>query len=419
MSNKSTHRYLLSVLVALLLGAAGIGAQNTTSPYSRYGYGLLGDNATSAQRQMGSTGYAMHSGRQINVMNPASYAYADSMTFLFDMGTDLSLFWRKDNTGKQRDWGGGIDYITMQVPLSKTMGMSFGLLPYSSVGYAFGRNIDNGSATNQGSGGLNQLYLGAGWTPFKGFAIGFNASYLWGNITNDVYAYSSQGQTAVFEQHMEVADYHFSIGALYSVPLNRKSTLSIGVNYEPGKSLLGKTYVTKYLSGSSAADIDTIAPGIVRLHNRFSLASSYGAGIAWDYDDRIHVEADFTYQPWKDAKYTQLENFTSTKLDNRYKIALGASVTPDPRGGYFKRMTYRAGGFYNRDYIMVDGNHVRDYSVSVGLGFPAFGSKTLVNLGFEYRNRQATPNPLLKEQYFNITLGVNINQVWFFRNKLR
>ena len=84
-----------------------------------------------------------------------------------------------------------------------------------------------------------------------------------------------------------------------------------------------------------------------------------------------------------------------------------------------RRVTYRLGGFYNRDYMMVDDNHVRDYGVSCGFGFPTATSKTVVNLGFEYHNRQATPNPLLKEQYFNITLGVNFNGLWFLKNKLR
>ncbi len=68
---------------------------------------------------------------------------------------------------------------------------------------------------------------------------------------------------------------------------------------------------------------------------------------------------------------------------------------------------------------MVENNHVRDYGVSVGLGLPAISSKTMINLGFEYHNRQATPDPLLREKYFNVTLGINFNQLWFFQNKLR
>lgn len=412
---RTTFISLLCALAALTSIPAD--AQET-SPYSRFGYGTLGDNATSGQRQMGGTGYAMHSGRQVNAMNPASFASVDSMTFLFDLGVDVSLYWREDNAGKERDWGGGIDYITMLFPVSKTVGVSAGLVPYSSVGYAFGSSMDNGSSSHQGTGGVNQLYLGAGFMPIKGLSVGANISYLFGDICNDVYATTSDGVGAVFEQMMEVRDFHLRFGAQYTYNISHKQSVTLGVTYDPGKSLLGKTYVVKYLQNSSATP-DTVAPGVVNLRNNFSLAASYGAGLAYDYDNRLHAEADFTYQPWSKAKYAQIENFSATRIDDRWKVAAGLSYLPDPRGGYFKRTLYRIGAFYNRDYIMVGDNHVRDFGVSCGFGFPAASSKTIINLGFEYRNRRATPDPLLKEKYFSITLGVNFNGTWFFRNKLR
>ena len=75
-------RTTIITLTCALAAITGLSASaQETSPYSKFGYGMLGDNATSTQRQMGSTGYAMHSGRQVNVMNPASYASVDSMTF--------------------------------------------------------------------------------------------------------------------------------------------------------------------------------------------------------------------------------------------------------------------------------------------------------------------------------------------------
>ena len=43
---------LLFLLPAAVLAAAAT-AQNVTTPYSMYGYGILGDRATSMQRQMG------------------------------------------------------------------------------------------------------------------------------------------------------------------------------------------------------------------------------------------------------------------------------------------------------------------------------------------------------------------------------
>lgn len=70
------------IAVCALAACVFSASAQISSPYSKFGYGLLNDNATSAQSQMGGVGYAMNSGRQINVMNPASYAAIDSLTFL-------------------------------------------------------------------------------------------------------------------------------------------------------------------------------------------------------------------------------------------------------------------------------------------------------------------------------------------------
>ena len=112
----------LLVLALLLSSSVAMLAQNAMTPYSRYGYGILQDNATSTQRAMGGVGYAMSSGRQINVMNPASYASIDSLTFLFDMGIGATALWSEENGRSGKDFGGGLDYITMQFPISKYMG---------------------------------------------------------------------------------------------------------------------------------------------------------------------------------------------------------------------------------------------------------------------------------------------------------
>ena len=53
-------KILFGFLALQLFGASVLMAQNgTMTPYSRYGYGILNDNATSAQRAMGGVGYAM------------------------------------------------------------------------------------------------------------------------------------------------------------------------------------------------------------------------------------------------------------------------------------------------------------------------------------------------------------------------
>ncbi len=412
--------FLALGLLSVAVNAAAQGM--SVSPYSKFGYGLLNDNATSSQRQMGGVGYAMNSGRQINVMNPASYAATDTLTFLFDMGLDFTMLHSSEAASgnnpatSDTQYGGGIEYLTMQVPIGKCMGASLGLVPYSSVGYSFGSKIDNGTNSHEGQGGLNQLYIGFAGRLFKGFSIGTNVSYLFGTTVNDVYVNTSAGSSSLFEQLLRVRDWRVQFGAQYTLNINKEHTLTAGVVYSPGKTLLGKARVIKY-DVSADEKPDTLAQR--SLKGNASLPDTWGAGLNYGWQGRLHVEADFTYQPWSKVKTISMPQFESTRFADRWQVNLGAEFRPSLRGKYFQRMSYRAGAFFNRDYMMVGDNNVREYGVSFGFGFPALASKTLINLGFEYRHRQAHPNPLLKENYFNIKLGINFNELWFFQNKIK
>lgn len=417
-TNLLLRRALLSLAAAVSIIASA------QSPYSKFGYGLLRDNVTSAQRQMGGVGYAMASGRQTNVMNPASYAAIDTLTFLFDMGLDFSAIKSSENGVKETNYGGGLDYVTLHFPVSRNVGMSLGLLPYSSVGYAFGSKIDNGSSSRQGTGGLNLLYLGAGWEPFKGARVGMNFSYFFGTTYNDVYAYpSNSSMTSLFEQVMQVRDFHMDFGVQYSFEPRPRHRLTFGAAFSPGKSLLGNMWVLQYDNATNNAyAAEAVADTVLhaKLKDHFSIPCTWGAGINYEWNRRVIAEVDFTYQPWKDAKFGKFDDyFIGTTFANRWRIGAGAEWTPDPRGGYFRRMNYRIGGYYNRDYITVNSNNVRDYGCSLGFGFPAVSGKSVINLGFEYIHRASAPKKLLTENYFNITLGINFNERWFMQSKLR
>jgi hypothetical protein len=415
----------LLIITILTFGSIfSASAQLTTSPYSKFGYGFLNDNASSAQRAMGGVGYAMNSGRQINAMNPASYASIDSLTFLFDMGLNFNTIWSSENGVKSKDYSGGIDYITLQFPVTKYMGVSAGLVPFSSVGYSFGDEIVHGSNSREGIGGINQLYVGVGANVYKNLSVGANISYLFGTIINDAYAYTDHGSTSLFERVMQIRDWRVQFGAQYSIDFGRKNRGTIGVVYSPGKSLLGKTWGTYYDISAENAKPDTV--GETRLKNKYSLASSLGVGLNWEWNKKLMVEVDYTYEPWKDAKSASIVNentgdvvFENAQFDNRWKVAAGVQYTPKVRGNYLQRITYRIGGFYNHDYVLVNGNNLRDYGISAGFGLPAPKSKTVINLGFEWRRREAHPATLIKEDYFNITLGINFNEMWFWRNKIR
>ena len=413
---------IFRILAAIALTLATVlpaTAQNgTISPYSRYGYGFLSDNATAAQRTMGGVGYAMNSGRQINVMNPASYAAIDSLTFLFDMGADFTALWSNEGGHRERQYGGGLDYVTMQVPVTKWLGASVGILPYSSVGYSFGSDIQNGTTDRTGSGSINQLYIGAGVNPWRGLYVGFNVAYLFGTTSNSDFVTTSGGTTSLFERQMEIRDWRADIGIQYSHNVTAHDNVTLGLTYSPKKDFHGNVYGIYYEYSTQGAVPDTINAGDTKMNGRYSMPETWGVGLNWKRDSRWMAEVDFTYQPWKNAKFADLQNFDDNRFDNRWRVGAGLQFTPEQRGGYFKRINYRLGGFYNHDYVTVRNNSVRDYGLSMGFGFPVPSFKTIVNLGFEWRHRQASPQALIKEDYFNITLGINFNEMWFRKNKL-
>lgn len=413
-------RNKIAFLVALIAISLGVTAQNgTITPYSRFGYGMLRDNATAAQQMMGGVGYAMNSGRQINVMNPASYARVDSLTFLWDMGVDISNQWTseatKDNlTAKEKHTGGGLNYVTMQFPLAKGIGMSIGVLPYSAVGYAFGSAIDNGYSNHGGSGSINKLYAGIAIRLFSGLSLGLNASYLFGSTINDTYAITDNGSTSLFENELSVRDWHCDAGVQYTWNIGKTDFLTFGLTYAPKKYLHGTIRQYHYDVNTTNTDKGVEANEEWKTGKDYGMSESLGVGFAYRRGDRWLAEADFTYQPWKDVKFNGAEG----RFDDRYKIAVGGYYQPAVRGNYLKRIQYRLGGHFTRDYIVVKGNNLREYGVSCGFGLPVPGFKSIVSLGLEWKRRQAHPQPMVKEDYFNISLGFNINEMWFRKSKI-
>lgn len=400
----------------MALGCGASLAQIVTTPYSKMGYGLLSDNVSSIQRSMGGVGYAMRGGRIVNVMNPASYAHVDSLTFLWDVGIDLTNLWSKENDNKGYNFGGGLDYLTGHFKVAKGLGAAFGLLPYSSVGYSYGGTIDGGSEARSGNGGFNQLFVGVGYEPLKNLSVGLNFAYLFGTTTNTTMITSTS--SSYFTRSMKIRDWNAQVGVQYSLPLaNGRDMVTVGATFQPKKSFHGDTWGTSYDTQDSK--VDTV--GMTSMSGNYEQPASIGVGLSYNVNRKLTIEADYTFQKWSTAKYQPISGFEpqAMRFDDRWKIAAGLQYTPNKRGSYVGAMSFRVGAFYNHDYLNYSGNNIRDYGASIGVGLPAPNGKTTVNLGLEWRHRESSPTQLISENYLNITLGVNFNELWFWKSRIR
>ena len=184
------HRLIGCLMVAATINGAW--AQGgTKSPYSQFGIGALSDQSQSMSRGMNGVGYALREGDAVNTLNPASYANVDSLTMLFDMGVSGQMTNFKEGNVSRNASIANFEYVVGSFRAWKNVGVAFGVLPYSNVGYDYTittKDVQTGTLTQNytGSGGLHQLFLGVGWRVLKPLSIGVNASYLWGSIDRSV-----------------------------------------------------------------------------------------------------------------------------------------------------------------------------------------------------------------------------------------
>jgi hypothetical protein len=393
---------------------------NTSSPYSRFGYGEISDNGSGKSKGMGGVSIGMRSNSSINTANPASYTGIDSLTFLFEFGAfgKQSLFSDKTSSSGKA-FTANIEFLTMEFPLTKWLAASAGILPYSTVGYSFSNSDSLAMPTNSGtdnyinytkkfsgSGSITQAYGGLSTKIGKHLALGVNLSYRFGSISNERYlsydetvgTYASTLQT----QTLEVKDINFRYGLQYFTELKNKDRLTLGVILET-KSRLGGTYSIE------TSGVDTISSSN---GSDFQTPLLIGIGGSYTIKDRITLGADFQFQNWADAKY-----FGKTDtLKNSTKLSVGAEFLPSKIArSYFGRVIYRVGGNISSGYLNINGKSPNNYALTVGLGLPTRGSKTLINLGFEYGRKGSTSYSQIREDYFKFSVSATFNEMWFFK----
>ena len=85
---------------------------------------------------------------------------------------------------------------------------------------------------------MHQVYLGAGWEPFKGFSFGANISYLWGTLNRyTTNSYSDSYVNTISRNYTaEIKNYKLDFGAQYTHAITKKDELTLGLTYSLGIS---------------------------------------------------------------------------------------------------------------------------------------------------------------------------------------
>ena len=416
----------------------------TNSPYSQYGLGVLSDQTSGFNRGMNGVGIGFHEHNQVNYLNPASYSSLDSLTFIFDVGASGQITNFTENGVKKNAKSANFEYAVAGFRIAKGVGASFGIIPYTNVGYSYSQQewVNETSKdyyytnTYSGEGGVHQAFVGAAWQPFVGFSFGANFSFVWGSYTKSVLnTYSNAYYKSLLRTYSaRLSNSKFDFGVQYTKRLGKKDWLTLGVTFSPGLNIGGAADMKIISSNSQTNTADTIPFSIANAH---SLPTIWGVGLMWNHNVQLKVGIDYTLQKWGSIGYPTFETTgtdATTGINNcqyvlrdgiyqdRHKVNLGVQYCYGERARKFlRRVQYRAGVSYATPYYKVNGGDgPKEFSVSAGFGIPIinnYNNRSFLNISGQWVRSSATG--LIKENMFRINVGFTFNEDWFKKWKMQ
>lgn len=422
-------RIFLSLI--LFLSFICLSAQTRiNSPYSIYGIGHISSRSNNVRSMsMGGIAYALSNPGFVNVANPASYTAFDSISFVFNGGIFGAMVTLKSVNLSQKTDYASINYLTFGFPVTKWWRSSFGLLPFSDVGYNISNEVEIENVglvryLNQGLGGLNQVYWGNAFKINDNLSVGINAAYLFGTIDKQLsttFPDSVEMINTRIYNSITADDFYFTYGLQYRKELKNKLMLGAGVVFSSlTKIKAQKKHLATTYFGSNLANIaffrDTIEynPSI---RGDIIIPGYIGFGLVLQKSDKWLIGADYTWQNWK--KYSAFGSEDS--LNNSMNISVGGQFTPNKYSilSYWERVSYRIGFRYYSSYLELHNKRIDGFGINFGLGFPLRKSRSTINLGFEIGQFGTTDNKLLQENIIRFTLGISIYERWFVKSKYK
>jgi len=429
MIRTKTASLLIFTLLLFFASESAWSQANISSPYSRYGVGELWHNHYSVTlASMGNVGLAIRSDNYLNVKNPASYTGFDSTSFLFNVSA-LGMFTTLKTTeiSQNADYG-SLGYILFGLPITKRWRASFGLIPFSNMGYLVYNEEEVEDVglvryTYEGDGGLNQFHIGNGVKITDNFSVGINASYLWGIIDRRrrvTFPDSLSMLSTRIDNFDHISDVLFELGAQYFIPLDNGMEIGTGLVFKPGMSVNStRKYIAQnYFGGDNDVEFprDTVAYNPSQ-KGTLDFPMGFGGGISLKNNNQFIVSMDANWRNWEQYK----SYGRSDSLQNSFSFNLGGEYVPKHNSitSFWHRVKYRVGFRYENTYLSVNNTPITEFGISFGLGIPFTRSKSMLNFAFEFGNRGTVKNDLVQENYFKFTFDLSIYERWFVKNKYR
>ncbi len=430
---------LITLTLLLICMLPAFSQQNTRSPYSLFGVGLMHFDGFADNAANGRNGFSYRHESNYSFLNPASLSALNFSNFNFGANMDLGKL--KTTASKQNFSNAGFNYIALAVPLKKIKsGLAFGLFPYSDVGYNIINVKDSGGVAVrnefEGSGGLSKVNIGLGTNVSKYISFGVNYSHIFGQLTESQRRrYPGNRFMTSYADNMDLflKGNRLDLGVQLHSSSNSKLSQVLGIVVSTATKLKGERDRLLVTYNEIAAG-DTIVRDVIinetGQNAKITLPQSLNISYSIGNREKWQATAGIGTTSWSKYKSVFGDN---GGLVNDKNYSLGFFVCPTPHfdasikankfGRYFKSIRYSAGFHHNDGYITAGTNKITENGLSVGFGFP-FTKKVVTEEGKvlvtsrifltgEFVRRGTLNSNLIEEDFFKLTLGLNLADNWF------
>jgi len=457
----SINHIKTNFVLFILFGSSIIHGQTLSqSPYGRF---ALGDNieSTSAFIQgLGGSTQAIADSNALNLSQPAALGSLEGGATIFEGGISVSSVKYSGLSSTQKGRSAGIGYFGLAFPIKRNRwNVSLSLTPISNAGFTLRDSITDAEAgiinlKYTGNGGFTAFTLGNGFHIGKNLNIGVQFRYLFGktNYSSKVIFNSDtiNQRNSLITNSNSIADFDMQAGIQYQIrfrkmnhhtkmksdslasKLNSKRNFSadsmhliIGGTFRP---LMNINATSTYLAQSFFGDLpgtnytDTVSS--TENSGSIVMPMQFGGGITLKRSsNKWLVTADYVYTDWNG--FTIFDKQDSVR--SSYRLGLGIQINPMAssrniagRVPYWKKVRYRAGGYYSDGYLRLNGKAVPEYGFSLGFGLPVVlrtyntrTSTSLLNFAITIGQRGVSGVNNLNEQFVKGTLSFSLNDRWF------
>ncbi len=391
------------ILVCTAVTALAQGGSN----YSAIGLGDMRRSVGALYDGMAGTAIAMPNDHGINIVNPALLGMSQYTRLQAGYRFNQHLASQGDVSTRQNN--GEIDglMVLFAVDTLRGFGVSFGVIPYSSVNYLTERPLSTlvdgtpltGRALQQGTGGTSAIQIGASGRVGNLYA-GISMQALFGLISLSEFLYVD----AINERVQSSTSYDVRGMLLRAGLFYRSSSVSLGGYISGGpRGSMNTVYRAAGLLGSSVYIDSTLSTtGTTDFPVSVGLGASTSLG-------RAIIGADLE---WSDHTGVDVNPRADAAYDRSLRASLGYSLQAAHYAPTFwDKLGFRAGVSYQRMYYTFKGSEVHEYAAAAGFDFP-LGQSATVDAALQGGYRGPVTGTL-SEFFARLTMTVSIGEQWF------